>query len=139
MTRTLLERLRRPAPTTGTAALRDSIRANLERLLNSHEGLSAACPDYGLPELVAILRGLPDTRGEIERAIQRAIESFEPRLGGVRVTFIDDARRALVACFRITAHLVADRNREPLSFETEMGWPDRAAGGGGSKVRVSPR
>jgi type VI secretion system protein len=141
--RTLLERLR--GASSGAqrmdrdAALRDSIRVNLERVLNSRQDLSAACPEYGLPELTAILRSLPEARSDIERAIQRCVETFEPRLTGVRVTYVDDPQQVLRAFFRITAFVVTEAGRAPVRFDTEVGWLRRDAGQGQAPVRVEWR
>ena len=87
----LLERLRWPPPGGTTSVrpdpedpveLRESIRRNLERILNSRQGLcplypmwppdhAEHVPDYGLPDVVALVSQLPDGRWEIEQSIQR--------------------------------------------------------------------
>lgn len=95
-----------------------SIIQNLQRLLNSRQGQSSACPDYGLLDLTQILYGLPESEEVVERSIQKVIETFEPRLTKVRVKRVVDPSRPLTVCFLITAKLAAEKNQQDIWFET---------------------
>ena len=130
MSRMLLERLRWPPPGGTTslrpdpedpAELRESIRRNLERILNSRQGQSRACADYGLPDVVELVSQLPDGRWEIEQKIRETIGAFEPRLTKISVEYRENPGRALCACFHITAAIVTHRGNNNVSFETEVG------------------
>lgn len=111
------------------AVLRD-----LEDLLNTlhvaHD-LPQAFPEtrdsiaaYGLPDLASVEAISPDQRMAIGKAIQKAVERFEPRLRAVRVTLLkrdeDLIRRSIR--FRIDARLAVDPAPD-VAFDTilEMG------------------
>ena len=133
MSRMLLERLRWP-PRGGTTSIRpnpedpvevrESIRRNLERLLNSRQGMAKACPDYGLPDTVELISQLPEGQWEIEKAIQTTIEKYEPRLRkkSVRVQYFESPERAMRACFHITAAIETRDGSRSVKFETEVGF-----------------
>jgi len=105
------------------AVLRD-----LEDLLNTvhtARDIPAEYPDvrdsivgYGLPDLTSIESISTEQRSAIARTIRRAIERFEPRLRGVRVTMLkhDDALHMSLK-FRIDARLAVDPAPD-VAFDT---------------------
>lgn len=99
----------------------ESILHNLERLLNSRQGQSEACPDYGLMDMSLVIAGLPDSEVTVERAIQQCIERFEPRLTKVRVKRFEEPDHPLSLFFSISANLASERGGGSTSFETVVG------------------
>lgn len=124
--RSLLERLRPESPQRTHSRARDadelrrSIGANLDRILNSREGMAPACTDYGFVDLTQLIHGLPERARELEEALARCVQQFEPRLADVRVEHRPDAEGALTACFRIRAALFAGGDRRDLFYQTTV-------------------
>lgn len=123
-TRSLFERLRR-VPTAAFHStdqdlddLRLSIIRNLERILNSREGMAPACASYGLPDLTQIVNGVPERAREIEASIERCIKEYEPRIVQVEVEHVPNAHGPLTACFRIRASAQAGKSAQEIWFET---------------------
>jgi len=122
--RSLFERLQSGPLTHGHVVdrdfddLRQSVCRNLERILNSRNGMSQACAAYGLPDLTQIVNGVPERAREIEHAVQRCILEYEPRLKQVEVEHVPDAHGPMTACFRIRASVLAGKSAEEVWFET---------------------
>lgn len=95
-----------------------SILNNLNRLLNSRQGQSQACIDYGILDVTQIIYGLEESEDAAERAIQRGIELYEPRLTRVRVKRVEDPSRLLSVCFLVSARLVTEKSQADVWFET---------------------
>jgi len=89
--------------------------------LNSRQGQVEACPDYGLMDLSLIIAGLPDSEVAAERAIQKCIERFEPRLAKVRVKRLEMPEQPLSLFFTISASLASVSGGRTESFETVIG------------------
>lgn len=120
----------RPMRTLGRQGLRDSVRRELERLLNTRSSLPvdqlAERPEltvleYGIPDLSAYSAGNDDDQRLLAGVVARAVAAFEPRLREVRVSFVrlEDEQRSLL--LRIDAVLTADEVAEPVSFPALMG------------------
>lgn len=122
--RTLFQRLRAPAhaqghfPDRDLDELRQSICKNLERILNSRDGMSPACASYGLPDLTVIVNGVPERAREIEQALQRCILEYEPRVKHVEVEHVPNAHGPMTACFKIRAAMQNGKSAEEVWFET---------------------
>jgi len=101
-------------------ALMDSVRRQLARLLNSRHGLSEAQPDYGLPALTDLVVGSGDYEQAVQRAIQTAIEKYEPRLRRVRVARVIDEDGGRSLAFRVDAVLVSRSGEHRVCYETMM-------------------
>lgn len=95
-----------------------SITNNLSRLLNSRQGQSSACLDYGILDVTQIIYGLEESEDAAERAIQRCIEQYEPRLTRIRVKRVEDPTRPLSVSFVVSARLVSDKSQTDVWFET---------------------
>lgn len=95
-----------------------SVTSNLIRLLNSRQGQSPACLDYGILDVTQIIYGLEESEDAAERAIQRCVELYEPRLTKVRVKRVEDPSRPLTVCFLVTARLVSEKSQADVWFET---------------------
>ncbi len=93
----------------GVSPLADSVRRHLGRLLNSRDGLSVACPDYGLPDLATDFEAVVPQRHHLETMIKERICKYEPRLckEDVQVTYLGRGREPFIAHFEIRGRLVA--------------------------------
>lgn len=129
MKRSLLERLglRKPRPDDGLSSplrtdeeadVRLSICDNLRVLLGSREGLAPAWPQYGLPDLLEIVTGIPDRERELELRIAEAVRVAEPRLEHLQVSHVQDKSDPLTVRFLITARL--KDTGDPLTVETVL-------------------
>ncbi|HEY3568171.1 MAG TPA: type VI secretion system baseplate subunit TssE [Thermoanaerobaculia bacterium] len=122
----------RPLRTLDPRGLRESVRRELERMLNTRSSLPVdrlvargelTVLEYGIPDLSAFSAGNEDDRRLLLQLVARAVAAFEPRLRGVRVGFeserLEEGRHALR--LRIDADLVTDEVAEPVSFPTLFG------------------
>jgi type VI secretion system protein ImpF len=114
--------------------LKMSLCRDLQNLLNAHR-LLATIPEaytelktsllnYGLPDLQSMEVREDHDLGVLCRLIEESIQSFEPRLQGVRVRPVIDAeglkpidRRVR---FEIEAVLVVEPLREPVLFSSSL-------------------
>jgi type VI secretion system protein ImpF len=116
------------APGYDPREMMDSVRADLEELLNSRQAagdIPAECKEvresivaYGLPDLVAYNGASYDQCADLAKLIGGVIARFEPRLKNIRVTVIRgqeyDARS-------VRFHIDASLNVNPapdVGFET---------------------
>jgi type VI secretion system protein ImpF len=105
----------------------ESVREDIEELLNTRTGLHKLETDfpevarsivtYGLPDLSSIDTSTPGKRENLGRVLERIIALHEPRLRNIRASM--DAPRAneLSATFKIDAELCVDP-APPVAFET---------------------
>jgi type VI secretion system protein ImpF len=127
----LFDRLCAPAPTSASARLlqgaelRASIARDLERLLNTRNGLTvgesfgreATVLTFGLPDTLAL-----DTQADgglkvLAQVVQRAITQFEPRLREVSVQAQPGESCTDRAQLVITAAVTLGRQMQRVDFE----------------------
>lgn len=124
--RALLDRLRDPRPGDqrrageDLAAVEESIKRHLQRMLNSRQGCSPSVMEYGTPDISEIVRGSPEVIRKMEDSIRRSIELHEPRLADVAVRFTASDDDALVLCFEVKARLVRADEDIGVLFTTRM-------------------
>ena len=120
----------RPLRTLDPRGLRESVRRELERMLNTRSSLPVDQLDqraeltvleYGIPDLSAFSAGSEEDLVRLAGVVARAVAAFEPRLRRVRVAVdrLQDGLRAL--WLRIDADLVVGEVAEPISFPTLLG------------------
>jgi type VI secretion system protein len=122
-TRGFFDRLRDPARGRGrsvherTDEVQESILRNLQRLLNTRHGDSAAVPEFGIPALTDVdLQGRAE---EMRRSIEASIRTFEPRLSAVRVRWQEgDETDVLKLRFEIVGRLVTSDENVGVRFAT---------------------
>lgn len=100
-----------------------SILSNLDRLMNTRRGALSHLPAYGLPDLSDVYRDMPGSIGELQRAIEEAVEAYEPRLRRVRVEHQATDRYAMQLVFLLTAETTGG---ERLRFKTTFSSDDEA-------------
>jgi type VI secretion system protein len=114
---TLLDRLDGVA--VGAACVRGglmSVLRNVGHVLNTRRGSAPAQMDLGTPPPSELMRGDRPLIERMQRSIGQAIERYEPRLVGVRVTLEPSAEESFLLRFRVRARL-ADSGEE-VGFRT---------------------
>jgi len=120
---------RHPSHTLTREGLKESVRRELETLLNTRSSLPAArllereltVIDYGIPDLSDFSATNVEHHALLAAVVAKAVTAFEPRLRDVRVAAggYDETSRSLT--LTITGTLVVDAWREPVSFPTILG------------------
>jgi type VI secretion system protein len=131
--RTLLERLATAghdpeAHIAPAERLRRSVLRNLGRMLNARQGHARAQPDLGTPPPNELVQDYPASIPRLQQAIAESIRRYEPRLVGVRVTWLDKGD-PLTIHFQIHAAL-NDGSRTPMQFSTAFDPSGRVRVGG---------
>lgn len=114
----------RPLRILNKQELKESVRRELERLLNTRSSIPT--PLYGEEELTVLDYGIPDFSSfsahnaddhrRIETIIKRSISAFEPRLQEVQVTVEPFRNSDWSLWVKIDALLVIDSFAEAVSF-----------------------
>jgi type VI secretion system protein ImpF len=117
------------SPAQGLAALRRSVRRDLEALLNArrrwrswpagYSELKRSPVGYGIPDFGAGAFNQLDRREQLRAAVEDTIRCFEPRFVTVRVR-LSESKDPLdtTVRLRIDALLHADPAPEPVVFDT---------------------
>jgi type VI secretion system protein ImpF len=113
-----------PARALDMARLRESVRGDLARLLNTRSHLRGTAKElasgtvltYGIPDLSPISPSSDDQRGGLAALLVKIISTFEPRLQSVKVYVQEDKAdpRALLGV--IYGNLVSGKVMEPVYF-----------------------
>lgn len=99
----------------------DSVVAHLGRLLNVRRGSVPTLPDYGMPDFNDLVFEDGRIVNAVRAAIVDVVTKYEPRLTRLSVTYVPDEDNVLDLRFRITATLVLEGNRAPVTFDTLIG------------------
>ena len=118
----------RPLRTVDRAGLRESVRRELARLVNSRvqlpweelESRPRTVIDYGIPDFGNISAANHEHRERLARFLARTIEHFEPRLEKVRVELVPPGTDGSQLRGTIQALLVVGSTREPIAFATTL-------------------
>ena len=104
---------------TDSSTMVNSILEHLVRVLNTKQGSVDIDPDFGVPDITNISSSFSaESVPELETAIKRVIENYEPRLKDVAVHFSSQEEDLLALRFSITAKMVTDDKSKPIVFET---------------------
>lgn len=97
-----------------------SIVEHLQRILNTKQGSVLIGEDYGLPDLIELLRAYPDSIRDFERSIRLTIQKYEPRLHMVRIKLVPREEDAFSLSFQISARLVHNDSRIPIFLRSSI-------------------
>lgn len=99
-----------------------AILAHLQNMLNTRQGSSLTCPDYGLAEISEVLHDFPEAIGIMQRAIKNSILTYEPRLKNVQVRHIkNEGTHSMILEYEITAQIHhPDGRKQGVRFGTSM-------------------
>jgi type VI secretion system protein ImpF len=124
----------------GLAKLEQAVLRDIRWLLNARNGRSS---DFDRTrrvindpyETTVLRQGLPDLtnldlmsdseRQYLQRAIGKAIQAYEPRLGSVDVSVLQSEADLGRTRFQITAHLHVDPDPVQLDFDATVVWRSR--------------
>ena len=111
--------------------LRQSVRRDLQNLLNTRyrsgplpedlEELDLSLVAYGIPDFTGVAMSGPSDRQELCKVIERTIRKFETRFKSVKVTLVEnkeDFDRTLR--FRIDAMMYAEPAPEAVVFDSQL-------------------
>lgn len=123
-----------PSRSKGLRELKQSVRRDLEWLLNTRQMVDGVPPElqeltnslaaYGLPDFTNVSIKGPESQNRLRRAVEVAIRVFEPRLENVVVTLESSSEHERGVRFRIDARLRVEPAPEPITFDTFLE-PDR--------------
>jgi type VI secretion system protein ImpF len=111
--------------------LRQSVRRDLEQLLNTRhrcvewppnlDQLDASLVNYGIPDFTGASMSSPADREQFRRVVEWVIRKFEPRFKSVKVDFRDEGDTgARSLALRIDAVLYAEPAPEPVVFDSQL-------------------
>lgn len=111
--------------------LRNSVRRDLENLLNTryrlveppliYPQLENSLLNYGLPDLATVNIIDVDKKKEFTRSLEKILRDYEPRFKSVKVTYLDNKDSIDRAVrFRVNATLYADPAPEVVVFDSVL-------------------
>jgi len=111
--------------------LRNSIRRDLELLLNTrfhmsepsdnYPELGKSLLNYGLPDLATVNIIDIDKRNVFSRKLEKTLQYFEPRFKSVKVSFLENSEKTdRTLRFRIDAVIYADPLPEIIVFDSVL-------------------
>jgi type VI secretion system protein ImpF len=110
--------------------LKASVRRDLEWLLNTRhtatvppelKEVNESLAVFGMPDFTNFSGKNPHDQTRLRRAIEKVIETFEPRLEGVVVTLEGGGNSPVRAIrYRIDGRLKVDPAPEPVTFDTHL-------------------
>lgn len=117
--------------TQQTADLRQSVRRDLENLLNTRyrvveppadsPQLGVSLLNYGLPDLATVNISSVEKKREFTRDLERILRDYEPRFKSVKVTPVDNREASdRTLRFRIDAVLWADPAPQVVVFDSVL-------------------
>ena len=111
--------------------LKQSVRRDLEALLNTRwrcvnwppdlDDLDVSLVNYGIPDFTGASMSTLGSREQLRRVIEQVIRRFEPRFKTVKVKLLDNADPAdRTLRLRIDALLYAEPAPEPVVFDSQL-------------------
>ncbi|MGZ0784681.1 type VI secretion system baseplate subunit TssE [Pseudomonas sp. TKO26] len=97
-----------------------SVAAHLAKMLSTRAGSVQTLSDYGLPDLNDMRLSLHDALSQAREAIEGFIETYEPRLSGVRVKPLPRDHDPLKLAFSIEGLLEVEGVRRQVSFAARL-------------------
>lgn len=98
----------------------DSVIEHLHYVLNTRQGSTLMDPDFGIPDFSDLPASYPDCLSDLQRAVEKTIERYEPRLSEVYVEFVECDQQTLQLIFRIDAMLNTDGGMRNIFLESKM-------------------
>ncbi|MEX0425510.1 type VI secretion system baseplate subunit TssE [Providencia rettgeri] len=99
-----------------TNTLIESIKQNLNDVLNSRPNGCQGSPGLGIPDLNDATQSAVDFKTELENSIASCILTYEPRITSVDVQFIENDADSLSLQFSINACIDLDNQQQLIEF-----------------------
>ena len=111
--------------------LKQSVRRDLENLLNTRwrcmvwppnlDEVDLSLINYGIPDFTGANMGAPSERERLRQIVERIVKKFEPRFKSIKVKLLDNSDKAdRTLRFRIDALLHAEPAPEPVTFDSQL-------------------
>ena len=98
----------------------DSVKRQLERVLNTRRGSCRSAPELGVVDLNDATQSSADAGGRIREVIRHCIREYEPRIVGVEVFAVDNTTAVPGMTFRVNASVYLDTLEQVASFDIHM-------------------
>ncbi len=98
----------------------DSVKRQLDQILNTRPGNCRSAPELGVIDLNDATQGSADIKGRIREAIRQCIRRYEPRIVHVEVRSPDYQASPLEMTFQVTAHVRLEQLEQVTSFNVHM-------------------
>jgi type VI secretion system protein len=108
------------SPGSEVDELVDSVKRQLDKILNTRPGNCRSAPDLGVIDLNDATQGSADIKGRIREAIRQCIRRYEPRIIHVDVRSPDHQTSPLEMSFLVTAHVKLEHIEQVTSFNVHM-------------------
>ena len=122
--RFLLERIASPLQYESFATLKVAVRANVQRLVDSHRihsrGGVQDILSFGLPSVVEIGRASVSQQQDYAASIEQVIRRFEPRLRNPQVELVPSDSESRAPYLLVAAELVLADSAEEFRFPLEI-------------------
>lgn len=106
---------------TSAGEVRSAVLGHLQQMCRTRQGSCPTAPMYGLPDLTDVMRSPSEMVELVARALAYTIDTYEPRLRGVRVQHIPGEGWDQQLRFSITAQLVTNSSGGALvKFATRI-------------------
>ncbi|MFD2229755.1 type VI secretion system baseplate subunit TssE [Alkalimarinus sediminis] len=100
-------------------SLIESVKSNLQQMLNVREGSVSSLPDYGMPDFNDLVHEFPDAIYQLQKAIKQFLLKYEPRIEDVVVSYIPDTSQPLQLKYQVDVRLAsASMDASAFQFET---------------------
>ncbi|TNH83455.1 type VI secretion system baseplate subunit TssE [Aeromonas sobria] len=109
-----------PSPRSEVEELVESVKRQLEQILNTRPGNCRSAPELGVLDLNDATLGRADIKGRIREAIRQCIRRYEPRIIHVDVRSPDYQASPLEISFQVTAHVKLEHIEQVTSFNVQM-------------------
>ncbi|MFW5444507.1 MAG: type VI secretion system baseplate subunit TssE [Methylococcaceae bacterium] len=95
----------------------DSVKNNLQWMLNSRQGCSQSAPDLGLDDFNDSVGGITDFTIKISHNIKQTIKQYEPRIKIHAVNFVPNKDDPMKLSFRIEGTLLIKYQKKDVLIE----------------------
>lgn len=113
---------------THVEVLIESIRAHLQRILNTRQGSVPIDPDFGVPDFTNLAgSSIAGTTQEIAASITRMVARYEPRLKSVRVLLAESGSEVLSLSFTLEGSIEVSDKIIPIRLATRVSASGRIA------------
>ncbi|CAM3849071.1 type VI secretion system baseplate subunit TssE [Avibacterium volantium] len=109
-----------PLSHSGLKTFIESIKHNLNNILNTHPGTSQSAVQLGIMDLNDATSNTGDIYQKISQIIQECILNFEPRIIAVNVTPFPNEEQPLTLFFYVTATVSFEDYTKDIAFNLHL-------------------
>ncbi|PWF24793.1 type VI secretion system baseplate subunit TssE [Corticimicrobacter populi] len=106
---------------TRVEVLIESIRAHLQRILNTRQGSVPIDPDFGVPDFTNLAgSSVAGTTQEMAASMTRMVARYEPRLKAVRIQLAESGTEVLSLSFTLEGSIEVSDRIVPIRLATRV-------------------